>query len=563
MKLTGIRVNKRLASLLTCVILLLSFLLPFTNVMAAPPSDDPDHGQVGLGAKDNGRQIELNESQVLVISLEGNPSTGYIWEVEQIDKKILRQKGKTEFEPESHLPGAPGLLGAPGKQILRFEAVAASRTTLRLVYRRPWEKGVKPARTFLLQVKGVGPFTDVKSPTPTPIPAVEPSVESPLTVSDQSAPGLPTYFNWCDLGKCTPVRDQGQCGSCWAFGTVGPLESNILIHDGVARDLSEQYLVSCNTDGWDCDGGWWAHDYHWTKIPPGEPEAGAVYETEFPYTARDDPCKPPHPHHEKMASWAYVDGQPYTDPSTAAIKQAIYDHGPVVVALCAGPNFQRYTGGIFQADETGFCNGWINHSVVLVGWDDSQGTWRLRNSWGTSWGESGYMNIKYGISRVGFNASYIVYGGGGSPDLEYGGHTVDDNNDGNSSGNNDGIVNCGETIELYVTLQNQGSETATGVNAAISISDPYVSFLHNTSSDYPDISSGDTDTNTDDFDLEVDAGTPNGHFIHFDLNITASNGGPWADSFDVPVVCSNGGGTEKVFLPLIVTNSSGEGGGGD
>ena len=83
MKLTGIHVNKRLALLLTCIILLLSSLLFFTNAIAAPPSDDPDpfdpaqdrHGEVRLSAKDDSRQIELNEGQVLVISLESNPST--------------------------------------------------------------------------------------------------------------------------------------------------------------------------------------------------------------------------------------------------------------------------------------------------------------------------------------------------------------------------------------------------------------------------------------------------------------------------------------------------------
>ena len=77
------------------------------------------------------------------------------------------------------------------------------------------------------------------------------AMEQPLAVEP-----LPSSFNWCDLGACPPVRNQGGCGSCWAFGTVGPLESNILIHGGDAPDLSEQYLVSCNSDGWGCGGGW-------------------------------------------------------------------------------------------------------------------------------------------------------------------------------------------------------------------------------------------------------------------------------------------------------------------
>jgi C1A family cysteine protease/predicted secreted protein len=421
MKLARIHINKRLASLLICIILFLSSLLLFTNVIAAPPSDDPEPREIRLSAQDEGGQVELKESQVLVISLGTNPSTGYMWEVEEVDEAILRQMGKMEFEAESHL------LGAPAKQILHFEAVAAGQSNLRLVYHRPWENDVEPARTFSVQVQGVGPFTQVKSPTPTvrlsahdEAPTAEPSIlHSPSSILPSSL-GLPTSFNWCDQGKCTPVKDQDSCGSCWAFGTVGPLESNIKIQDGLEKDLSEQYLVSCNIESpeWGCRGGWWAHDYHWNKIPPGESAAGAVYEADFPYTARDDACNPPHTHHEKIDSWAYVDSE-YGVPPVAAIKQAIYDHGPVSAAVCAGPAFQSYTGGVFQNNE---CSD-VNHAVVLVGWDDNQGTngiWYLKNSWGEDWGEEGdpfrpgkkgYMRIGYGTSNVGYSANYIVYSG--------------------------------------------------------------------------------------------------------------------------------------------------------
>ncbi len=121
--------------------------------------------------------------------------------------------------------------------------------------------------------------------------------------------------------------------------------------------------------------------------------------------------------------------------------------------------------------------------------------------------------------------------------LIYDSRTIDDDTTGNSNGNNDGIVDCGETIELYVDLANSGTDQATGVNATISTSDPYITFLFNTSSGFGDIAGGGTGTNTDDFDFSVNPTTPHGHVISFDLNISAANGGPWADSFSVPVTC--------------------------
>ena len=92
---------------------------------------------------------------------------------------------------------------------------------------------------------------------------------------------LPDSFDWRSIGASdytTPIKNQSDCGSCWAFATVGPLESNIKIRDGDEVDLSEQWLVSCNQEGWGCDGGsGWAHDYHeWKADPCGGVGAGAA-----------------------------------------------------------------------------------------------------------------------------------------------------------------------------------------------------------------------------------------------------------------------------------------------
>jgi len=207
---------------------------------------------------------------------------------------------------------------------------------------------------------------------------------------------------------------------------VDPIEANIKIKDDTTTDLSEQFLISCNVETpepWSCAGGLFAHDYHWNKVTASG-EAGAVAESEKPYSASNESCCSmltpcPFNHSWKLTSWSCVAGDA-TPPdccrangqivSTCDIKRAIMRYGPVSAAVCVGEHFQDYTGGVFETDE--FCPDGPNHAIVLTGWDDTQGNngvWFLRNSWGSDWGERGYMRIGYGISAVGSCANYIVY----------------------------------------------------------------------------------------------------------------------------------------------------------
>ena len=221
---------------------------------------------------------------------------------------------------------------------------------------------------------------------------------------------LPDFFDWREEcpGGLPSVKNQGSCGSCWAFGTIAPLECNIKIKDGVEVDLSEQWLVSCNQNGYSCSGGWWCHDYfmeNGATDPCGG--SGAVLEEYFPYTATNAPCNCPYPHDYFIEDWAYV-GDPNGVATVDQIKQAIYDYGPVSVAVCVNTAFHDYAGGVFSGPT---CSN-INHAVALVGWDDNQGTngvWFLRNSWGPGWGESGYMKIEYGVCDVGYRTVRIRY----------------------------------------------------------------------------------------------------------------------------------------------------------
>ncbi len=112
--------------------------------------------EINLDFGDNGSTIEVNKGQILVISLESNPSTGSTWEVTELDTHILRQIGEPEFQPGSNVPGAPGM------QIFRFEAVNTGQTPLKLIYHRPFEPNVPPLKTFSIQV--------IVRPVVTPVP---------------------------------------------------------------------------------------------------------------------------------------------------------------------------------------------------------------------------------------------------------------------------------------------------------------------------------------------------------------------------------------------------------
>ncbi len=334
----------------------------------------------------------LQADQIGVIEIEANYSTGYSWQADSAKTSNLAVIGSEFIQPRN------GLLGAPGVQKVYVAATNRGQGVLALNYQRPGENTPLDSKLAKFNLQGAYSGNIAGIVIPKEDVPVKPYVAADL--------GLPQAFNWCDEGACTPVKNQGACGSCWAFGTVAPFESAILLNDGVVEDLAEQYLVSCNNEGWGCSGGWWAHHYHTDSMVSGELEAGAVAETDFPYAAADLACNPPHDKMAQLESWSQVT-TPYTLPTVDQLKQAMFDHGPLSVAVCVNDAFQAYSGGVFTGPS---CSS-INHAVTLVGWDDADGAWLVKNSWGQFWGENGYIRIAYGVSQIGFNATYVTYGG--------------------------------------------------------------------------------------------------------------------------------------------------------
>ena len=235
----------------------------------------------------------------------------------------------------------------------------------------------------------------------------------------QEAPAtLPSRF----LGVFSSVKDQGQCGSCWAFSTIGSLEGAALKKQGAPNGkvnangsitvsgtlpaLSEEQVLSCNPWGWGCNGGYFAFDMLMpAKAGPSGYYKGAVPAVAFPYVGDAVACSiGRNPSFTPVTRWGYVSNSGLVPPA-ASIKAAIYQHGGVSACVYADDYFQAYTGGVFS-DSTYYNT--INHAILLVGWDDAKGAWLLKNSWGPSWGVDGFMWIKYGTCNVGLGACWVT-----------------------------------------------------------------------------------------------------------------------------------------------------------
>jgi C1A family cysteine protease len=203
------------------------------------------------------------------------------------------------------------------------------------------------------------------------------------TMQVETVGNLPDSFDWRSKGAVTAVKNQGQCGSCWSFSTTGLLEGWNFINNKKLTTFSEQQIVDCDKkDGnQGCSGGWpylavqYAGKY------------GLETEADYPYTAEDGKCK-----YSKAKTTVVNKNYTFITPnSTDALKTAITAN-PISVLIEADQDvFQLYKSGVIWRN----CGNQLDHAVLAVGWQKVVGidSFIVKNSWGTDWGQSGYVYI--------------------------------------------------------------------------------------------------------------------------------------------------------------------------
>jgi len=192
-----------------------------------------------------------------------------------------------------------------------------------------------------------------------------------------------TNIDWVAAGKTTPVKNQQQCGSCWAFSATETIESAMLMAGQTPQGGAPQELVDCDSNDSGCNGGDPAEAMQWL-ISQGGQDAESCY----PYTAQDgncasSSCQPVN----KISSTQSV------SQDESSVYSALQQYGPLSIC-CDASAWQNYNGGVLAGSQ---CGDNVDHAIQLTGYNTGQGGyWIVRNSWGADWGESGFIYLQYG-----------------------------------------------------------------------------------------------------------------------------------------------------------------------
>jgi C1A family cysteine protease len=212
-------------------------------------------------------------------------------------------------------------------------------------------------------------------------------------VNDTLKAMAPSAIDWRVRGAVTGIKNQGQCGSCWSFSTTGNIEGQWFLSGHPLTSLSEQELVSCDSSDSGCGGGLPSNAFTWLIDTQG---GRIVTEASYPYTAGNGYAAPCSGVGSQYG--AQIAGFNYVTQSEAGIIAYTAQYGPVSIGVDA-ETWQNYYGGIMTS-----CYGTqLDHAVLVVGYDLSSNPpyYIVKNQWGTSWGEGGYIRLAYGSDQCG------------------------------------------------------------------------------------------------------------------------------------------------------------------
>jgi cathepsin L len=199
---------------------------------------------------------------------------------------------------------------------------------------------------------------------------------------------LPASMDWRMYGAVTPIKNQGQCGSCWAFSSTGALEGQTFRKTKKLPSLSEQNLVDCVKANAACNGGWMDNSFAYIRDNQGiDSEAG------YPYYAKPLGYCYYNAQYKSATDTGFVD---LPSGNEQALMTAVATIGPISVAIDAThPSFMSYRGGVYYEPRCGNTLASLDHAVLVVGYGTDGGWdyWLVKNSWGTYWGEQGYIRM--------------------------------------------------------------------------------------------------------------------------------------------------------------------------
>jgi cathepsin H len=208
---------------------------------------------------------------------------------------------------------------------------------------------------------------------------------------------IPSSWDWRTVGGVSPVKNQGHCGSCWTFSTVGCLEAASLIKYGTFDSLAEQQLVDCAGafDNNGCNGGLPSHAFEYISSA-----GGISTEDAYPYYAEDRTCT------VDASTFALnVEGGSVniTEGDETEMLHAVFEIGPVSIAFQVVDGFRDYTSGVYTSDVCKNGTNDVNHAVLAVGFgvEDGVDYWLVKNSWGADWGDQGYFKIQRNVNMCG------------------------------------------------------------------------------------------------------------------------------------------------------------------